>query len=97
METVQQFSKSVIDNVEKVIVGKREAIELAIVGLLSQGHMLIDDVPGLGKRCWRAAWRARWGVPSAAFSLRPICCPVMSPAYQCTTRLMVHSSFALAR
>jgi MoxR-like ATPase len=49
MEAVQQFSKSVIDNVEKVIVGKRSAIELAVVGLLCQGHMLIDDVPGLGK------------------------------------------------
>jgi MoxR-like ATPase len=32
-----------------VIVGKRSAIELAVVGLLCQGHMLIDDVPGLGK------------------------------------------------
>ena len=36
-------------NVQKVIVGKEGAIELAIAGLLSQGHILIEDVPGVGK------------------------------------------------
>ncbi len=38
-----------IDNIEKVIVGKRDAIELILIGLLSKGHILIEDVPGLGK------------------------------------------------
>lgn len=36
-------------NIEQVIVGKREVIELAIVTLLCRGHLLIEDVPGLGK------------------------------------------------
>jgi len=39
----------VIENVERVIVGKRSAVELAVIGLLSQGHLLIEDVPGVGK------------------------------------------------
>jgi MoxR-like ATPase len=39
----------VIDNIEKVIVGKRAAVDLAVVGLLSRGHVLIEDVPGVGK------------------------------------------------
>jgi MoxR-like ATPase len=38
-----------MDNVERVIVGKREAIELVMVALLCEGHVLIEDVPGTGK------------------------------------------------
>ena len=34
---------------ERVIIGKRDSIELALIGLLSQGHLLIEDVPGVGK------------------------------------------------
>ena len=39
----------VIDNTSKVIVGKREVIELAVATLIAQGHLLIEDVPGVGK------------------------------------------------
>ena len=39
----------VIDNIEKVIIGKREVVELAVISLISQGHILIEDVPGTGK------------------------------------------------
>lgn len=40
---------SMIENIEKVIIGKREAIELVIVTLLAEGHALIEDIPGVGK------------------------------------------------
>jgi MoxR-like ATPase len=49
MTSVQEFSERVIENIEKVIVGKRETVELAVVSLLCQGHLLIEDVPGVGK------------------------------------------------
>ena len=49
MNQIQTFTKTVVDNIERVIVGKREAVELALVGLLCQGHLLIEDVPGVGK------------------------------------------------
>jgi MoxR-like ATPase len=49
MASVQDFARRVINNVERVIVGKRAAVELAVIGLLSQGHLLIEDVPGVGK------------------------------------------------
>ena len=49
MHEVQSFSTKVISNIEKVIVGKRSTVELAIVCLLCQGHLLIEDVPGTGK------------------------------------------------
>ena len=39
----------IVANVEKVIVGKRDVVELAVVALLCQGHLLIEDVPGVGK------------------------------------------------
>ena len=38
-----------IENMERVIVGKTETVKLLIVGLLTNGHILIEDVPGLGK------------------------------------------------
>jgi len=41
--------KVLIENIEKVIVGKTETIKLVIVGLLTNGHILIEDVPGVGK------------------------------------------------
>jgi len=49
MADIQSFSKRLVGNLEKVIVGKRQSIELIVVGLLCQGHVLIEDVPGVGK------------------------------------------------
>lgn len=49
MSKVQDLSQRLIKNIEQVIVGKREAVELVIVGLVCQGHILIEDVPGVGK------------------------------------------------
>ena len=45
----QQLAEKIITNVEKVIVGKRKAVELAVIALISQGHLLIADPPGVGK------------------------------------------------
>jgi MoxR-like ATPase len=49
MSEVQKFGERVIQNVEQVIIGKRAAIELAVVALLCEGHVLLEDVPGSGK------------------------------------------------
>lgn len=49
MESVEQISKSVISNVERVIVGKNREVHLVLVALLCRGHVLIEDVPGVGK------------------------------------------------
>lgn len=46
---VREFATAVTANVEKVIVGKHDVIELLMVALLCQGHVLIEDVPGVGK------------------------------------------------
>jgi len=49
MDEAQPVSYQLIENMEKVIVGKRHIVEMMIIGLLCQGHMLIEDVPGVGK------------------------------------------------
>jgi MoxR-like ATPase len=49
MEDVQPIAQKIVDNVEQVIVGKREAVQLTVIGLLCEGHLLIEDVPGTGK------------------------------------------------
>ncbi len=49
VSAVSTFANTVIANVERVIVGKRSAIEQAMVALLCEGHILIEDVPGVGK------------------------------------------------
>lgn len=41
--------KNIVSNVENVIIGKKEAIELTLIALICKGHILIEDVPGVGK------------------------------------------------
>lgn len=43
------FKEKVIENVSKVIVGKEDVIELIIISFLSGGHVLLEDIPGVGK------------------------------------------------
>ena len=46
---------ALIDNIEKVLIGKREVITQAVTALLMEGHILIEDVPGVGKTQLAAA------------------------------------------
>lgn len=49
MSDLTQILNKIVDNVEKVIVGKRNTIELTLISLICGGHVLIEDVPGVGK------------------------------------------------
>lgn len=49
MNEIQGFSQRVLDNVERVIIGKRDILELLMVSILCEGHVLLEDVPGTGK------------------------------------------------
>ena len=44
-----EIAQRVLDNVEKVIIGKNHVVRLALISLMCKGHVLIDDVPGVGK------------------------------------------------
>ncbi|MCJ7605164.1 MAG: AAA family ATPase, partial [Dehalococcoidales bacterium] len=46
---IKETADKIRENVERVIVGKGEAVELAVIALLCEGHILLEDVPGLGK------------------------------------------------
>lgn len=48
-ETLPDTAARIVANVERVIVGKRTEVELALIAVLSRGHVLIEDVPGTGK------------------------------------------------
>jgi MoxR-like ATPase len=49
VDPIAEVAGRLVENIEKVIVGKREAIRLALVVLFAEGHVLIEDVPGVAK------------------------------------------------
>jgi MoxR-like ATPase len=49
LERVRELTGQVLDEVERAIVGKRDALELTLLGLLADGHVLLEDYPGLAK------------------------------------------------
>lgn len=48
-DRVQERITNLVDNMEQIIFGKREVVKLCVAGLLARGHVLIEDVPGIGK------------------------------------------------
>ncbi|HEX5028186.1 MAG TPA: MoxR family ATPase [Gaiellaceae bacterium] len=49
LERVRELSAQVLDEVEKAVVGKRDSLELVLLGFLGDGHVLLEDYPGLAK------------------------------------------------
>ena len=62
MDDVRNYAGKVIDNVETVIIGKRDSLELLMVALLCEGHVLLEDVPGVGKTMLTRALAASLGI-----------------------------------
>ena len=54
---VQEHATRILDEVERAVVGKREALELVLMGLLADGHVLLEDYPGLAKTLARGRSR----------------------------------------
>ena len=49
VQIIASFAERVSANVEKVIIGKQREVEMTLIALLCEGHLLIEDVPGVGK------------------------------------------------
>jgi MoxR-like ATPase len=58
---IESVSQKIRENVQKVIVGKDEVINLTLVGVLCEGHILLEDVPGIGKTTLARALAASLG------------------------------------
>jgi len=61
MNTIQEFANKIAENIERVIIGKHDTIELLMVALLCEGHVLLEDVPGVGKTMLARAVAASLG------------------------------------
>jgi MoxR-like ATPase len=58
---IEKICQRIRENVQKVIVGKDDVIDLALVGVLCEGHILLEDVPGIGKTTLARALAASLG------------------------------------
>ena len=70
-EELAAFLNSLADNIETVILGKRELIEACLIGLMAGGHILLEDVPGVGKTMLARALAGTFGTPYKRIQFTP--------------------------
>ena len=58
---IQPVTRRILENIKKVIIGKDEVVELLLVAVLCEGHVLLEDVPGTGKTTLARALAASLG------------------------------------
>jgi MoxR-like ATPase len=71
VEDIRHFAALLIENVEKVIVGKRHPIKLVLISWLCEGHMLIEDAPGTGKTMLARAFAITTGLEFKRLQFTP--------------------------
>ena len=79
------LSNRLLENVGLVVLGKADVIKLAVVALLAEGHVLIEDVPGVGKTLLARPWPPVSTARSGESSSRPTCSPRTSSARASST------------
>src|SRR5207248_9741984 len=68
---VQRTCERLLDEVEKAIVGKRETLELVLLGFLANGNVLLEDVPGLAKTLMARSFAETIGLRFARVQFTP--------------------------
>ena len=79
---VMTGAQQVLAQVRKAVVGKDEVLLWTMAAILAGGHILLEDIPGVGKTTMALAFPGLWDFPTTASSLPRMCCPPMSPATQ---------------
>ena len=82
-EQAQYFAArfgTIVENVERFIQGKAAVIQLALTALLAEGHLLLEDVPGLGKTSLARSLSASLGLSGARIQFTLTCSPRTSRA-----------------
>ena len=67
---------AIINEIEKIIIGKRNVVERVLMAILSEGHILLDDVPGTGKTTLALTWLCGHGGTVSAYAVYTGCCAV---------------------
>ena len=79
-------AQKVLAQVRKVVVGKDQALLWALATILARGHILLEDIPGVGKTTMAVPSPKCWGLHITASSSPRTCCPPMSPVTVCWIR-----------
>ena len=68
---VRKLSAQILDEVEQAVVGKRDALELVLLGFLADGHVLLEDYPGLAKTLAARSFARVLGIGFARIQFTP--------------------------
>ena len=71
---IAEVARRLRENIQKVIVGQDEAINLALAAVLCEGHLLLEDVPGIGKTTLARALAVSLGCTFRRIRSRQTCC-----------------------
>lgn len=92
MKEIQRFAQQVTENIEQVIVGKADVVQNLIIALLCEGHVLLEDVPGVGKTILARSLAVTVGADFRRLQCTPDCFRVMSQASASSIRKAVNFS-----
>ena len=87
-----QRCEVVLDEIERTVVGRRRSLELVLMGILASGHVLLEDLPGLGKTLIARSFATALGLDFARIQFTPDLLPsdvVGAPLYDQRTAQMV--------
>src|SRR2546421_3383494 len=97
LDIVRRVADPVLANVSRAIVNKEEEVRLCLVTLLCEGHLLIEDVPGVGKTMLAKSLARSLDCTFRRIQFTPTCCPQTSPGCAPSIRKRTISSSGRAR
>ena len=74
---------AILEETGKAVLGKEDVLKKILTAIIAGGHILIDDIPGVGKTL--SPWRSPmfWGCPTTGFSSHRMCCRQILPVFPC--------------